>query len=49
MFLKHLTEFYGESAKKSDSYARIVNDRHFQYNFLFRLTFLTQKYNEIFF
>ena len=30
MFKKVLAEFYGESAKSSDSYARIINDRHFQ-------------------
>ena len=30
LFKKYLAEFYGVSAKKSDSFARIVNDRHFQ-------------------
>lgn len=25
-----LSEFFGESAKDSDSYARIVNERHFE-------------------
>lgn len=28
---KYLTEFYGTNPKESDSYGRIINDRHFQY------------------
>ncbi len=27
---KHILDFYGENIEESDSYARIVNDRHFQ-------------------
>ncbi len=29
-FREHVESFYGEEAQKSDSYARIVNNRHFQ-------------------
>ena len=30
LFKKYLTEYYGENPQKSESYGRIVNDRHFQ-------------------
>lgn len=30
LFKKFLLEFYGENPKESNSYGRIINDRHFK-------------------